>query len=395
MKLLIAIPAYNEEAGIEHIIRRTLTARSNIIANSPVTEVEITVVSDGSTDRTVEIAKHYINQINLIVFERNRGYGAAIKEAWSQSDAELLGFMDADGTCDPNFFSELCNTLEKEKADIVLGCRLNRNSKMPLIRWIGNLTFALMLTLLSSRHIRDIASGIRVVRRMCLPKLWPLPDGLHFTPAMSARAILGDGLKILEIDMPYYERQGKSKLRILTDGIRFMGIILRTSFLYRPSRPLSFLGVFCSVVATGLMITPMIYYLKNYSVVEWMIYRFVISHLVGTSAFLLFCISYLSRKIVEMTLSQHSENQHPEMLFLGPFFWLISLSLMFAGGMLVLPSFLQIVITGATYEHWSRFIVMSFLFSVAIILIITRILDYTLELIALRLTYLRSRQIQS
>jgi len=41
-----------------------------------------------------------------------------------------------------------------------------------------------------------------VVRRTCLPALLPLPDGLHFTPAMSARAILGDTTKIVEIDMP-------------------------------------------------------------------------------------------------------------------------------------------------------------------------------------------------
>src|SRR5262247_1663883 len=98
MKLLIVIPAYNEESSIKSIIERSLTARDNIIANSPVTEVEITVVSDGSTDRTVELASSYANWINLIVFEKNRGYGAAIKEAWNQSDADLLSFLDADGT---------------------------------------------------------------------------------------------------------------------------------------------------------------------------------------------------------------------------------------------------------------------------------------------------------
>ena len=57
MKLLIVIPALNEEAGIEAIITRSLKARAAIIADSPVTGVEITVVSDGSTDRTVERAR--------------------------------------------------------------------------------------------------------------------------------------------------------------------------------------------------------------------------------------------------------------------------------------------------------------------------------------------------
>jgi glycosyltransferase involved in cell wall biosynthesis len=53
-----------------------------------VTEVDITVVSDGSTDRTVERARQFGERINLIVFPKNRGYGAAIKEAWRQSDAD-------------------------------------------------------------------------------------------------------------------------------------------------------------------------------------------------------------------------------------------------------------------------------------------------------------------
>ena len=82
MKLLIAIPALNEEASIVSTIRRSLAARKPIISSSAVSEVAITVVSDGSTDRTVELASQF-PEIDLIVFEKNRGYGAAIKEAWS------------------------------------------------------------------------------------------------------------------------------------------------------------------------------------------------------------------------------------------------------------------------------------------------------------------------
>ena len=96
MKLLIAIPALNEEEGIESIIRRSIEARGYICANSPVKEVAITVISDGSTDRTVDRAGQYTDHVNLIVFPQNKGYGAAIKEAWRQSDADLPGFLDAD-----------------------------------------------------------------------------------------------------------------------------------------------------------------------------------------------------------------------------------------------------------------------------------------------------------
>lgn len=85
MKLLIVIPALNEEDSIEDIIRRTFAAREHIQANSPVTEVAITVVSDGSTDRTVERASAFRDSIHLIVFPKNRGYGAAIKTGWLES----------------------------------------------------------------------------------------------------------------------------------------------------------------------------------------------------------------------------------------------------------------------------------------------------------------------
>jgi glycosyltransferase involved in cell wall biosynthesis len=108
MKLLIAIPALNEEQSIRSTIQRCLEAEPAILQNSPVTSIEVTVVSDGSTDRTVERAREFGSLINLIEFTKNQGYGAAIMEAWSESPADLLGFLDADGTCDPNFFATLC-----------------------------------------------------------------------------------------------------------------------------------------------------------------------------------------------------------------------------------------------------------------------------------------------
>src|SRR6266571_7484323 len=111
MKLLIAIPALNEEESIASVIQRALEARAHIIHHSAVTAVDITVVSDGSTDRTVQRALEFKGEIKCIVFPKNRGYGAAIKQAWIESDADLLGFLDADGTCDPRFFAELCRCL--------------------------------------------------------------------------------------------------------------------------------------------------------------------------------------------------------------------------------------------------------------------------------------------
>ena len=62
---------------------------------------------------------------------------------------------------------------------------------------------------------------MRVLRREALNTLYPLPDGLHFTPAMSARALMTDQ-RVVEIPMSYAERVGESKLRVLRDGVRFL-----------------------------------------------------------------------------------------------------------------------------------------------------------------------------
>ena len=391
MKLLIAVPALNEEASIQQIIRRCLEARSEIIETSPVTEVDITIVSDGSTDRTVELASQFGDRIKLIVFPKNRGYGAAIKEAWLQSDADLLGFLDADGTCEPRFFSQLINALKIHSADIALGCRLNVNSEMPRLRRLGNRLFASMLTLLSSSTLRDTASGMRVVRRTCLPALLPLPDGLHFTPAMSARAILSETTKIVEIDMPYHEREGESKLRPGRDGMRFLRAILDAALLYRPARPLAILGLLWLALAIALMLMPTFYYLRHHAVQEWMIYRFVVSHLAGTLAGLLLCASYLTGRMVAIALGEvEGKPRRPNLLdrfFSHRLPWIVPLLLLLGGGLLVFPSFLELVRTGSTYEHWSRFIAMSFCWSLASIIAVTAVIDYVLGLLRAQLAY--------
>ncbi len=118
-RFTIVIPALNEEEAIGDTIRRCLQARPQIQAYAGLSDVEIVVVSDGSTDRTAEIAQEF-EGIRVIVFPQNRGYGAAIKEGWRQGSGTLLGFLDADGTCDPKYFAEMCRLAIDESADVVL-----------------------------------------------------------------------------------------------------------------------------------------------------------------------------------------------------------------------------------------------------------------------------------
>ncbi len=389
MKLLIAIPALNEQDSIESTIKRSLDARGAIIAKSGIEDVEITVVSDGSTDRTAEIANRYTDRIGLIVFRKNRGYGAAIKEAWKGSNAQLLGFLDADGTCDPEFFGDLCKEIVEKNADLALGSRMHAKSRMPLVRKIGNLFYAFLLSVFSETKVRDSASGMRVVRRSALSKLMPLPDGLHFTPAMSARAVLSKDIKIAEIDMPYDERQGESKLNVLKDGMRFLKVIMESAFLYCPSRVLKLAALACFIYGAALMLVPSVFFLKHQRLEEWMIYRFVVGSLTGIASCVLLCASHLAGRIVEMTLLNVQPGKQKG-FFRAKFFWLVPGLFIFAGGALVLPSFLDLLATGHTDTHWSRFMAMSFLVSIAILLAVTRGLGHLLDMVAERIAYLKS-----
>jgi hypothetical protein len=207
---------------------------------------------------------------------------------------------------------------------------------------------------------------------------------------MSARAMMSDAIHISEIDMPYRERVGESKLHVIRDGFRFLRVIVEAAFLYRPARPLNLVGVVLAGIATVLMFPPLRYYLQHRAVLEWMIYRFLVSHLLGTSACLCFCASYLLGQMTEIALSEEigkRKKSLAERFFHGGWFWAVSGLLTAMGGSLVLGSFLELLASGATYEHWSRFIAMTFCLSMVAMLLITRGMDYVLGLVRERVRY--------
>jgi glycosyltransferase involved in cell wall biosynthesis len=269
--LSVVIPALNEENGIDAILQRILAQRDGLAAVG-IDELEVIVVDDGSKDRTADRIRTYAD-VRLIQHPVNRGYGAALKTGFNAATGDLLAFLDADGTYPPEEFPALCRAVETQNADLVIGSRmLSGESEMPLVRRVGNTIFAAMLSVVGSRKISDSASGQRVFRREMLPILYPLPDGLDFTPAMSTRAVY-EGINMVEVPIPYKERVGRSKLNPLKDGIRFLRSILWTALLYDPQRFFAPLGIAMLVVALVLGLGPSIYYLQHRSLQEDMIYR--------------------------------------------------------------------------------------------------------------------------
>ena len=134
------------------------------------------------------------------------------------------------------------------------------------------------------------------------------------------------------------------------------------------------------------------------NVEEWMIYRFIVADVVGIISWLLLSAAYLTQRILSITLSKNNNNANTSLIYkiFRPriAIYIISFALLF-GTSLYFNSLVQRITTGLTYEHWSRFVAMSFFYSTGFIFITTLIIDYVLELINERLIYLQSQNINS
>jgi glycosyltransferase involved in cell wall biosynthesis len=238
--LSVVIPAYNEEDGIAEIANRVLAVREQLVSVG-VSDLELLVVDDGSSDKTADIAGS-IAGVTLVRHIKNKGYGAALKTGFGRAKGDLIGFLDADGTYPPEYFPEMC-VKAMNGTDLVIGSRMSgADSEMPATRRLGNFFFANLLSLVSAQKITDSASGMRVFKKEVLKDVYPLPDGLNLTPVMSTRA-LHEGVKMAESPIPYSERLGRSKLNIFTDGYLFLHSIIWTALTYNPVRILGWIGL--------------------------------------------------------------------------------------------------------------------------------------------------------
>jgi len=241
LSLSVVIPALNEEDGISDIVQRVLGTRDALRAVG-VSRLEVIVVDDGSVDGTPQIVEQ-MEDVQLVCHPVNLGYGAAIKTGFGRATGDLLAFLDADSTYPPEYFAQLCQSIIRDEADIAIGSRRSgAESHMPPVRRLGNLIWSSLLTVIGNSRVQDPASGMRVLRRECLRQLYPLPDGLNFTPVMSTRS-LHEGLKVVELPITYRERSGRSKLSVVRDGTRFLQTILWTALEYNPARLMELVGL--------------------------------------------------------------------------------------------------------------------------------------------------------
>ena len=387
--LSVVLPAYNEEGSIASIIERTLAARAAVCTQANLAAVQVIVVSDGSSDRTAKIAAGY-PEVTTIAYVKNRGYGAAIMTGFKQATGDLLAFLDADGTCDPLFLGTLCQRLQEQRADIALGSRLGSDSEMPAIRRLGNRVYAALLKLWGAREVTDSASGMRVIRRSALERIYPLPDGMAFTPAMSSIALFDPKLSIIEVPMRYAERTGESKLHVLRDGVRFLRIIVDTALSYRPLRFFGTSGLALLAVALAFGAYPVAYYLGHRRIEDWMFYRLSAVAVALLSGMHLLLIGLLAQQAVSII---HEDFDTPGRVrqflehFLRERLQLWGVVSLVAGVALNFSSLVSYFTTGQVFAHWIYVVVGGLLVTFGIECISFSVLARVLNVLTFRKRY--------
>ena len=217
MELTVVVPAYNEESSIRSTIKSV---------KKHVPDARIIVVDDCSKDRTKEIAKE--EKVKVISHNTNQGYGAALKTGMFAAKTKYVGFLDADMTYNPAYFSLMLNYAKKIGLDCIWGNRFaGAKNKMPFVRKIGNKVISLVFWLITGKNVGDCSSGQRILKTSALKKLdlGTLPDDLDFITALSKR-IVSRKLKYKVIPINYDKREGSSKLSLIRHGFRMIKNIM-------------------------------------------------------------------------------------------------------------------------------------------------------------------------
>lgn len=236
-RVSIVIPAFNEADAIGAVVRE-------LAAAAPWRE--ILVIDDGSTDDTA--ARAAAAGATVITQPYNKGNGAAVKAGIRAATGDYLLIIDADGQHKPSDALRLTSLLGEY--DLVVGAR-SAETQASAARRIGNTALNWLAGYLAERTIPDLTSGFRAARLDYLREfLFLLPNGFS-TPTTTTLAFLKAGLSVRFEPVEARQRTGVSKIRLSSDGVKFLVIILRVITIYSPMRV--FLPIAAASFAMGVV----------------------------------------------------------------------------------------------------------------------------------------------
>jgi glycosyltransferase involved in cell wall biosynthesis len=249
MKLVILIPAYNEEGTIKQVLKEIPKSFDSI------SETEIIVIDDGSTDNTAKLAKEH--GASVYSFTQNQGLAKAISHGFSkclEHKADLLVILDADMQYDSREIPLLLKPIIEEKADIILGDRqVKKLDHMPLQKRIGNQMSSKMVSRLMGQKINDAQTGFRAFNRNALNKLHIFSYTYTQETLLQAKF---KGLKIVEVPVTFRKRADKSRLisNIFSYAIRTVSLLASTIIFYKSFKFFGILTVILFGIGIGLSV---------------------------------------------------------------------------------------------------------------------------------------------
>ena len=237
-RISVILPAKNEAEGL----RRTLPGLRGLLVDA-----EVIVVDDGSTDATAEVAREH--GVIVLGSPYSMGNGAAIKRGARAARGEVLVFLDADGQHNAELIPRLLARLD-QGYDMVVGAR-GWDGQASVGRGLANGLYNRVASFMTGFVVADLTSGFRAARADKFREfLHLLPNGFSY-PTTITMAFFRSAYAIAYEPIPVAARIGRSHIKPLRDGLRFLLIIFKIATLYSPLKLFAPTALGFALLGTG------------------------------------------------------------------------------------------------------------------------------------------------
>jgi glycosyltransferase involved in cell wall biosynthesis len=222
--LSVVMPAYNERATIDEIIRRVLAVPMRI---------ELIVVDDGSTDGTRDVLTGLARELGftLVLQPANAGKGAALRRGFAEVSGDLVVIQDADLEYSPEEFPQLVELICQGRADVVYGSRfLGRHRVFLFTHYAGNRFLTLVTNVLYNTMLTDMETCYKVMRTAVLRSMTLESNGFGIEPELTAK-IFKRQYRVYEVPITYDGRNYDEGKKITwRDGFVALWVLLKYRF---------------------------------------------------------------------------------------------------------------------------------------------------------------------
>jgi len=282
----VIVPVHNEEDAIGSLVEQVIGVLKGL--GRP---WEVVIIDDGSTDNTLRRLEPL--EVKAIAHPYNIGNGAAIKTGIRHACGEIILMMDGDGQHDPADIPKLIEQIGPY--DMVVGARSNGSHETH--RLLANNFYNLFASYVADFFIRDLTSGFRAIKANVLRRFTYLLPNTFSYPTTLTLSLLRAGHSLCYEPIVTAERLGKSKIKPMRDGVRFLLIIFKIATFFSPLK--IFLPFSLLFLASGA---------TNYAYTYYTTHRLTnMSVLCFIASFLFFLLGLISEQIAQLRFDRSEE----------------------------------------------------------------------------------------